>query len=292
MGIEEHVAVLVLDTAIAGVTEEFGDFGDNTIALLRQSPLPIKKYQIAYDLTSSDADALQKNAESVLAQVAELIGFKKIKALVLTGSRSDSFDQSVAWINLLDEFIQHTLFTRPNFPVVGICFGHQILAKNLGCKVGRNAAQGWELGTTTIELNSSIFDIAKSPFRRALTNDDGEILTHLNLVEFHRDIVFGLPVTSSSLLSYLADTSFQNIGRTAKCSIQGLISEEGPIKILTFQGHPEFTTEEALRILEIDVEKGIIDRAAFEKLTYNTKNLINQGSVVGKIIVDFINLFQ
>lgn len=293
MAVEPHVAVLVLDTPIPGVTEFFGDFGDNSIALLKESPIPVKKYQIAYDIAGDDVGERQKDTEKLLSEIAESISFGWVKAVILTGSRSDSFAEGVAWIDLLDKFIRNTLFTRPNFPVVGICFGHQILAKNLGCKVNRNTAEnGWELGTTTIALNKSILGIENSPFRRALTNDEGGFVDHINLVEFHRDIVYGLPVTSGSTHSFLTSTTFQSIGSTAKCSIQGLITEEGPIKILTFQGHPEFSTDEALKILEIDVEKGIIDQAAFEKLTYNTKNLTNQGDIIAKIINEFVGMYS
>lgn len=292
MATEAHVAVLVVDTPIAGVTELFGDFGDNVVALLHDSPIPLRKYQVAYEL-DGNTEENQKQTDAVLQAAANGIASGSIKGVVVTGSRSDSFAQGVGWIDLLDNFIRHTLYTTPNFPIVGICFGHQILAKNLGCKVNRNTVEnGWEAGITTIALNKSILDIPKSPFRKALTTEDGNVLEHINLVEFHKDIVYGLPVTSGSSQSLLANTTFQGIGSTAKCSIQGLVTEEGPIKLLTFQGHPEFTTEEALKMLEIDVEKKIMDKATFEKLTYNTKNLINQGPIIAKIILEFLDTFR
>ncbi|OBA17003.1 class I glutamine amidotransferase-like protein [Metschnikowia bicuspidata var. bicuspidata NRRL YB-4993] len=285
---EPHVAVLVLDTPIAGVAETFGDFGDNAISLLGRSKCGFVKYQVAFDVTMADrAEQNAQGCQRMLSALSEGIRDGAIKGAILTGSRTDSFLENHPWIAPLDKFIQTTLFNTPNFPMVGLCFGHQILAKNLGCKVNRNSPEnGWEAGTTTISLNKSILDIPGSPFRSALKTEDGKILQHINLVEFHRDIVYGMPPASTH--SLLSGTSFQNLGSTAKCSIQGLITESGPIKVLTFQGHPEFTTAESLNLLELMAQEQKIDKGVFERLTYNTRNLENQGPIVGKVIQEFI----
>ncbi|KAJ8146450.1 hypothetical protein OY671_000480 [Metschnikowia pulcherrima] len=285
---EPHVAVLVLDTPMEGVTETFGDFGDNAIALMKESSIQFIKYQIAFDLSAtSDDEKNSKTCEEVLSVLTAGIRDKVIKGAIFTGSRSDAFSEEHPWITQLDKFIQTTIFNTPNFPVVGLCFGHQLLAKNLGCKVSRNSAEnGWEAGTTTISLNKSILDISSSPFRSALVTADGKFMEHINLVEFHRDIVYGMPPTSTH--SLLSSTSFQNLGNTAKCSIQGLVTESGPIKILTFQGHPEFTTAESLKMLELMAQENKLDKAVFERSAYNTKNLENQGYIIGGVIRNFI----
>lgn len=282
----DHIAVLVVDTPIAGVTEEFGDFGDNTMDLLKDCLLPFVKYQIAFDTENHTASDI-KNLEAIFAKLEEGIAGSTIKGVAITGSRSDSFEVGNPWIDRLNLFIKNVLFLQAGFPIVGLCFGHQILARNLGCKVGRNLPEiGWECGTTTIAINKSILGIENSPFKSALLLDDNRVLEHINLVEFHRDIVYGLPTGSVS------GTSFQSIGSTSKCSIQGLITETGPIKLLTFQGHPEFTTAESLRMLDIDYEKKLFDKAVYERLTYNTKNLLNQGPIMGKVIDTFFELHR
>lgn len=288
-----QIAILVLDTPIAGVAEEFGDFGDNIKELLRDSPIPVVKYQVAVHVDENGhAEAGEVALMTKTFHVLEkLIEAGSIKAVVLSGSRSDSFVVGNPWIDALDEFIQNSLFSRENFPIVGLCFGHQVLAKNLGARVYRNTPEnGWEVGITTISLNNSVFEIENSPFKKALTVELGKLLEHVNLVEFHRDVVYGLP-PSLSANPLLSNTTFQSIGSTAKCSIQGLITESGPLKVLSFQGHPEFTTEEALRILEIDLQKNLIDNTLFERATYNTKNLINQGMLIAQVILEFVASF-
>lgn len=37
--------------------------------------------------------------------------------------------------------------------VIGVCFGHQIVARALGAKVGRNR-RGWEASVTSVHLSS------------------------------------------------------------------------------------------------------------------------------------------
>lgn len=288
---EPHIAVLVLDTPIENHADQFGDFGDNAVDLLRNSAVPLVKYQIAYSLDHPQHQAI---TDQNLARIRTLLDAGMLKGIVLTGSRSDSFDNENPWIKLTDTFLKYVIANKPLFPMVGLCFGHQLIAKNLGCKVNRNSTEnGWECGSTTIALNKSIFSVEKSPFVDALETDDGHVLEHINLVEFHRDVVYGLPPTASaSSNSLLALTTFQSIGSTNKCSIQGLITESGPVKVLTFQGHPEFSTPLALNLLKLTLAIGKIDKATFDRLSYKTNNLINHGPLMGKVILKFFESYS
>lgn len=283
---EPHIAVLVLDTPFGSVAEEFGDFGDNAKDLLKDSKLPLVKYYIAYDL---DKPEQQDVTDLTLENLREYVDSGVVKGIVLTGSRSDAFDNENPWIQLTDKFLKFLIANKPGFPMVGFCFGHQILAKNLGSKVNRNTNEnGWECGITTISLNKSILSVEKSPFVDTLDTEDGNVLEHINLVEFHRDIVYGLPPTSNASSNSLASqTTFQSIGSTNKCSIQGLVTESGPVKVLTFQGHPEYSTRYALKLLELTHSIGMIDKATFDRLSYKTNNLINHGPVIANVVLKF-----
>jgi GMP synthase-like glutamine amidotransferase len=50
----------------------------------------------------------------------------------------------------LIKFVHRTFDAQ--IPIVGICFGHQILARALGVEVGRNA-DGWEVAVDRINLS-------------------------------------------------------------------------------------------------------------------------------------------
>ncbi|WP_297728079.1 type 1 glutamine amidotransferase [Limnohabitans sp. Rim8] len=63
---------------------------------------------------------------------------------VITGSPASVNDDSLPWVRQLLDFIRAVHAARQ--PLVGLCFGHQAVARALGGLVARNAA-GWGLGT-------------------------------------------------------------------------------------------------------------------------------------------------
>ena len=63
-------------------------------------------------------------------------------AVLLTGSRADSFSDD-AWVVELRKQVTQLLAERKK--MVGVCFGHQLIALCMGAPVGR-APQGWIVG--------------------------------------------------------------------------------------------------------------------------------------------------
>ena len=63
---------------------------------------------------------------------------------VITGSPASVNDDSLPWVRQLLAFIREVDAARQ--PLIGLCFGHQAVARALGGQVARNAA-GWGLGT-------------------------------------------------------------------------------------------------------------------------------------------------
>lgn len=286
---EPHIAVFFCDKPIPPISDKYGDLGDLCSNLITNSggcKYPPVKYTVYCDSGNEVED--EKYLDQLYLQLVGLLDKKKIKGVFLSGSIEDAFEQDL-WIKKLDEFLRNVIFQIPNFPIVGVCFGHQIISKNLGCRVGRSSPEiGWECGISTISLNPEIFSSGDKGFLDLLKDQDcGAVYDHLNLPEMHRDIVYGLP-TNIDKLSY-QNSKFVSIGSSSKCSIQGLITESGSLKVLTFQGHPEFSTEYILELLEYCVEHKTIENHVFEKASYNTKILNNQGALVGKLICRFIN---
>ncbi len=63
---------------------------------------------------------------------------------VITGSPASVNDDALPWVGQLLSFIRAVDVARQ--PLIGLCFGHQAVARALGGQVARNAA-GWGLGT-------------------------------------------------------------------------------------------------------------------------------------------------
>jgi GMP synthase (glutamine-hydrolysing) len=97
-------------------------------------------------------------------------------------------------------------------PQVGICFGHQILARALGGTVER--ADGWGAGVHTYEVVDAAPWMARE-------------VTEVAIVASHRDQVTRLPEDAELLL------------RAAYCPIAGFRIGE---TVFGVQGHPEFDT--------------------------------------------------
>ncbi len=76
---------------------------------------------------------------------------------LITGSRHGVYEDH-PFIAPLEQFVRDALAAE--LPVVGICFGHQIMAQALGGKVEKFAggwavgAQGYEFGDATLTLNA------------------------------------------------------------------------------------------------------------------------------------------
>lgn len=71
-------------------------------------------------------------------------------AYLITGSPCSVYD-TYPWIKDFENFIHHAFSAAK--PLVGICFGHQLIAQTLGGKV-QLAEQGWTLGLYDIEIAS------------------------------------------------------------------------------------------------------------------------------------------
>lgn len=280
-----HIAVLVLDTPIQGITEKYGDFGDNTIDLIKNTGTTSFNF-VKYQLNTEDPEQLEKVYEELYSAVHNHL----IEGFALTGSRSDAFS-TLPWLVKFKSVLKNTIL-KLDKPVVGLCFGHQVIASVLGCKVDRSN-DGWEVGITTISINDDIYRLKDSPFTELSQteniDDAGQdydaavLFDHLNLVESHRDVVLGgLP------------TDFINFGSTSKCSIQGMVSIDNGdgnkrnCRVITFQGHPEFTTDLALDLLKYKFDAGLLNEKEYEKAKYHTSSLNNQGNLIGKVINKFL----
>lgn len=129
-------------------------------------------------------------------------------AWLITGSRHGAYEPH-DWIPPLEKLITQ-LYAKGD-PMVGICFGHQIIAQALGGRVEKFSG-GWSVGRVEYSLDESVFPNTKED---AVTP----------LMAFHQDQVVKIPEGAV------------NVGSTSFCKNAALMYNS---QVLTLQPHPEF----------------------------------------------------
>lgn len=143
---------------------------------------------------------------------------------LITGSAFSAYEDH-PWINQLEAFIQQA--ASRNKILVGICFGHQLIAQALGGSVQKYRG-GWGVGSHTYTLQSVP---EWMPEADPITFD-----TYAS----HQDQVITMPETATLLASSpFCENAMMAIGDT----------------ILTLQTHPEMTTDFARDLYELRRER-------------------------------------
>lgn len=138
---------------------------------------------------------------------------------VITGSCSDAYGNDL-WVCRLLGLVK-TLDAKKK-RVLGVCFGHQILGRAIGGRVGR-AHSGWDIGVRTINLSASSSKLFPSL----------NIPSSLPIIECHQDEVIELP-PKAEIIAWSDKTGIE-------------MFRYGD-HIMGIQGHPEYN-EDILRHL-------------------------------------------
>jgi GMP synthase-like glutamine amidotransferase len=149
---------------------------------------------------------------------------------ITTGSRAGAYED-LPWVKPLIEFIKQ--LDRKKIKLIGICFGHQVIAEALGGKVEKSD-KGWGVG---IASNS----IVNTPAWMVPAK------TELNILVSHQDQVIQLPEQA------------QVIARTDFCPNFFIQWSEHFISV---QGHPEWQPEYSKALM--NYRKNIIPHDTIE----------------------------
>ncbi len=179
---------------------EFGEYPDMFIKLLGQvdPDLEFRVYDVEQGEYPADID--------------------EVDAYLITGSKSSVYDDK-PWIKTLMEFVRE--LDRRRKKLVGICFGHQLVAHALGGRTEKSP-KGWGVGLHTHR------------FTATPAWHDQQAL-EFDILVSHQDQV----VKNAEGASVLAGSDFCE---NAVCQVGD--------HILTFQGHPEFVPGYSREIME------------------------------------------
>lgn len=145
-------------------------------------------------------------------------------AWLISGSKFGAYED-LDWIHALEEFLRQAFATA--VPIIGICFGHQILAQALGGRVIKSD-KGWGLGASSYRWTEKKPDwLAKTP----LADREQFVIQAL-----HQDQVIEIPEGASI------------IARNDFCPVAALAYGD---RAISFQGHPEFSADYVADLIEV-----------------------------------------
>ncbi|ORZ25551.1 class I glutamine amidotransferase-like protein [Absidia repens] len=238
-----RIAVLVTAVADPAISSKHGTFFDMFNQVFQQALV---------DSRHNDKTAIYQNEKDILAMNLDLdfvpfdvvhdpphyptmtdIDTGKYHGIIITGS-TDTAAANTPWTLQLIQFIkdlqlpkqqQQQQQHRFKVPLIGVCYGHQIIARALGGTCERNP-NGWEFGPTTIHL---------TPQGQSYLQTGDKTTMCLN--QIHEDYVPSLPAGFLRLATTEPHTS-----------IQAMVSTDG--RCITVQGHPEIPCDATATFLD------------------------------------------
>ncbi|KAK7750515.1 hypothetical protein SLS62_007594 [Diatrype stigma] len=199
---------------------------------------------------------LEVTSYDVVSDNASYPDPKDIDAILITGSKASAFEDKV-WINRLVQYTKDLLNGDDVKKVIGICFGHQIVGRALDAEVAPNPG-GWEVSVVNVELT----DKGKEVFG----------LQTMRIHQMHRDAVLAIPA------------GVENLAQTSLCSTQAFYK---PGRLITVQGHPEFTDDMVSDILKIRRDGDIISQELFASGERRVKDK-HDGVEIAKVFMRFL----
>ncbi|MEM7739334.1 MAG: type 1 glutamine amidotransferase [Pseudomonadota bacterium] len=227
----QRMAVLQTGRSVPGSEKRHGDYDDMCKALMGRAPSEAETFAILdgdFPKTLDDYDVF-----------------------VVTGSKFGVYEDH-DWIAPLEDLIRQIYESGKK--MIGVCFGHQIIAQALGGQVEKSD-KGFGAGAMSYTLQLP-----------------GGQAQDISLYAWHQDQVVKAPEQA------------QTIASSEFCPIAGLRYDD---RVLTFQAHPEFTKAYTEELAE--ARRGVVltDEQA-DKALASLEQRIN-ADVIQDMIFEFIS---
>lgn len=186
----------------------------------------VRKSEWGPELEFISLDLFSTGKEAVgLRQLADRVRGISPDALIISGSEKNVSDGEDRWVEEFLKALRDILevpahmedWMGPAFPVFGICFGHQALARALGGEVSRFRFQ---LGAVQLRI---LAQARRHPVLEKLLVGQSEIPAMVT----HGDQVIRMP------------KGFHLLFTSDYCEVQGMAHDRFPI--FSLQSHPEIT---------------------------------------------------
>lgn len=172
---------------------------------------------------------------------------------VVSGSPYDAYGDD-CWIRQLCVLLQAIDSLQKK--ILGICFGHQVLCRALGGKVGKSKS-GWDVGLRNVRFNvKNIVNTSSCSFLNGFDVDDFPQL--LSIIECHQDEVLEVPLGAKV------------IGYSDKTGVEMFCFGD---HILGIQGHPEYP----LDIIHNLIDRLLTNGSIQEELAENARIQLQKG---------------
>ena len=180
-------------------------------------------YGHAIEWIQSRVDKTKFNFSSIDAYRGELPSYTDGDAWIITGSSFSTYEDK-EWIVEMEHCINKAVSVGK--PILGICFGHQLIAQSLGGKV---------------EKNPKVWDLGSYPMIKTIKH---HLFNEINLDEYfynsHQDVVTELPEGSKPLAYNQMGNQAFHIGKW----------------IYGVQFHPEFSHDIIKKYVEVRKSMG------------------------------------
>jgi GMP synthase-like glutamine amidotransferase len=184
------------------------------------------------------------------------VSFAAYDAVLLTGSRADSFSDE-PWVVTLREQVVRLL--QDQHKLLGVCFGHQLIAHCLGAPVQR-APRGWRVGRQAYDWLGAPEHLGLAPGQAA----------QVALLASHQDQVLALP-PGATLLATQAD-----------CPVAAYALGD---QVFCIQPHPEFTPEVSAFLL--DKRRALMGEPLYEQ-SMGSLSEPHDGLALARFMIRFV----